>query len=70
MKASKNDVTMSIPGGWYGNDAGSFAYNLKAGHVIVDPTKALEAITWLNRRAKIERTDICHKGLLLDYTLR
>lgn len=66
----KREIAFEIPGGWYGNDPGTFECNMKAGNVVVDPEKVINAITWLKRRAKIERTALTGDGILLDYTIK
>jgi hypothetical protein len=43
---------LDIPGAWYGNSPGIMPNKLD-GNVIIDPTKAVEAITWLKKKRAI-----------------
>lgn len=72
MKTKKHEITCSIPGGWYGNDPGHLDdYNPKRGNVVVDSKMIVPAITWLKRRAKIEKTQSHNDdGVAITYELR
>ena len=43
-------VVHAIPGGWYGNECGSFDNDANAGNVVVNPSKAHLALKWLQRK--------------------
>jgi len=66
------NITENIPGGWYGNEPGSF--HPKRGNVVVDPEKAIFAVEWLKRRRiKIEylrpHREIGNDGIAIGYIL-
>ena len=63
-------IVHRIPGGWYGNDPGVFPSDPRKGVVSVDPSKLVNAITWLRRRATITETSIdAYGAILLKYRI-
>jgi len=44
------NVVNDIPGGWYGNNIGSFVNDADAGNVVVDLKQAHHAVKWLQKR--------------------
>jgi hypothetical protein len=69
----QQSITMSIPGGWFGNDPGSLV-DPREGNVIIDASRTVPAIKWLSRRAEIIETYISYHyttpGLHINYRVK
>ena len=68
-------IVQRIPGGWFGNDPGSFDKLPKAGNVVVDVRRLKDAMRWLQRRANILATSVFigqnnNHGVQFDYELK
>lgn len=73
MAKATHNITCSIPGGWYGNDPGTFENEPKRGNVVVDPAEIELALRWLKRRARITNTGVTstiNPGVSISYELR
>lgn len=69
----RQNITQNIPGGWYGNDPGTWGQNYpnqKHGNVIVDPEQLPQALAWLKRRATVTCTRIVDDGIGITYELK
>lgn len=62
----KTDILQDCPGFWYGNHPNMFGN----GNMVIDPAKAVDAIRWLSKRAKIIETAVQDKGLMIAFALR
>lgn len=61
---SKNPIDIiECPGAWYGNSPNP---QLVTGCVVVDPTKLVEALDWLDHKFYVNGTRLHNDGVLVE----